>query len=1004
MAKDKFSFNKILKRKEPQTIFKGVRITSQVMWNLFLIFLTLGIMGAFFVGGAGAGYFASLVRDEPVRSYEEMREDIYDYEEATEIYFANDVYLGDLPSPLERREVSLEEVSQVAIDAVIATEDEYFFEHEGIVPKALLRAVYQDFSNAATQTGGSTLTQQLIKNQVLSSEVTHDRKATEILLAMRLENFFDKDEILEAYLNVVPFGRNSSGTQIAGIQSAAQGIFGVDAAELNLPQAAFIAGLPQSPFAYTPFTGQGEVKENMDAGLNRMRTVLNRMLAGGFITEDEYEEALAYDIRDNLTPPVSGSYEDYPFITDEVRKRAEEKLAIALMEQDDIFIDEIDDDGQIRLLTHRYREEAARSLQRNGYKIYTTIDKDIFDAHTKAVEEFEYFEKDLEETVVDEDGETVDIKRPEEAGSVLLDNRSGAIISFIAGRDHTNSSYNRALFATRPTGSTMKPLLTFAVGFESGDLQPGFVTPDVPTYYSNEDEVNNFDRNHLGIMTAREALVRSRNTPAVREFMKMDSDFAQEKMKQLGLWGYMEKEDGILESSPLGSQSITVEATTSAYTTFANEGKRVEPYMIERIETSDGEVVFEHETVEEEVFSPQTAYLITDVLRGVLESPGTARNLPDYLDFSADWAGKTGTSQGVRDSWFIGYNPNITLSVWIGYDHYQPIPRPGHGGITGLNYSTRSQMLWAELANAAYEINPDLMAPEESFEAPSGIVRETICGISGKLPSDLCREAGLVTTDLFNTEFVPTEEDDSLQRVRYVRVNNGLYKALDSTPSEFTKSGVAVKEEYFDFADEDISDFLPDSAIIIPDIEAPDNGKTPDALSSVRASGGAVTWDEHPEGDVIGYRVYSSSGTLVSSVKWDESFRYSGSGGTYYVTAVDVAGRESSRSSEVTIGGGSSPDEDEDEDGSDDGSDNNEDGREDNDAEDNNEDDNNGGNNNDDNNQDSDSGSNSNNSGNNGNNGNNGNGNNDSNNSDDANNDNDNDGNDDNGNNNDNED
>jgi penicillin-binding protein len=247
MAKDKFSFNKILQRKEPQTIFKGVRITSQVMWNLFLIFLTLGIMGAFFVGGAGAGYFASLVKDEPVRSYEEMREDIYDYEEATEIYFANEVYLGDLPSPLERREVSLEDVSQVAIDAVIATEDEYFFEHEGIVPKALLRAVYQDFSNAATQTGGSTLTQQLIKNQVLSSEVTHDRKAAEILLAMRLENFFDKDEILEAYLNVVPFGRNSSGTQIAGIQSAAQGIFGVDASELNLPQAAFIAGLPASP-------------------------------------------------------------------------------------------------------------------------------------------------------------------------------------------------------------------------------------------------------------------------------------------------------------------------------------------------------------------------------------------------------------------------------------------------------------------------------------------------------------------------------------------------------------------------------------------------------------------------------------------------------------------------------------------------------------------------------------------------------------------------------------
>src|SRR5690606_6511838 len=220
---------------------------------------------------------------------------IYNYEEISTLYFANNVYLGKLRSDLEREEVKLEDVSQYLIDAVIAVEDENFYDHNGVVPKAILRALFQEITNAETQTGGSTLTQQLVKNQILSSEVSFERKAKEILLALRLEKFFEKDEILEAYLNVATFGRNSSGRNIAGVQSAAKGIFGVSAKELNLPQAAFIAGLPQSPFRYTPFTNQGTRKENIDYGLNRMKTVLQRMFENGKITKDQYEEALAYD-------------------------------------------------------------------------------------------------------------------------------------------------------------------------------------------------------------------------------------------------------------------------------------------------------------------------------------------------------------------------------------------------------------------------------------------------------------------------------------------------------------------------------------------------------------------------------------------------------------------------------------------------------------------------------------------------------------------------------------
>lgn len=916
MSEDRFSLKQLFQRKEPRYVLKGVRVTSKVFWNLFLIFAIIGLVGVAFAGGAGAGYFASLVKDEPIHSYEEMEQKIYDYEEATEIYFTDEEYLGDMPSPLERREVDLEDISTHLIDAVIATEDEYFFEHEGIVPKALFRAVYQDFSNATTQTGGSTLTQQLIKNQLLTSEVTHDRKAVEILLALRAENFFEKEDILEAYLNIVPFGRNASGKQVAGAQSAAEGIFGVEASELNIPQAAFIAGLPQSPFAYTPFTGQGEVKENFEAGLNRMNTVLNRMHSRGYITEEELAEAREYDIRETLTDPQPGSYEEYPFITDEVRNRAQEKLTLVLIEEDGIDLSEIEDEDRIQLLQNRYAEEAARALQQNGYKIHTTINKEIYDAQQQAVADFDYFVNKTEE-VTSENGETEEVSILEETGSVLIDNKTGAIISFVAGRDYDVQNYSHATQAARHTGSTMKPLLTYALGFETGSLQPAFITPDIPFEYRHAGKtVRNFDHRHSGLITAREALVRSRNVPAVREFYDIDYETAQQAMFNYGFEKFMELGEPF-EGTPLGTIDLSTEANTSAFSTFANDGKRLESFIIDRIETADGDIVFEQELNEVEVISPQASYLTLDVMRDVLKSPGTGSAVPGYLNFSADWAGKTGTTQDVHDAWFVALNPNVTQGIWLGYDDPTPLDQQAHG----LSYGQRTQMLWAALANAAHEVDPDLMAPEESFESPGGIVSATICGLSGKLASDLCREAGFVTTDLFDSRYVPTEQDDSLQRVQYVNVSGGTYKALDSTPSEFTRSGVSIDEDYFDFADGDISEYIPDDwDNLVPDRDAPNNGQTPGTLQSVSASGSSISWSDHSDSDIVGYRIYRSSSegssfNQVDSVRWDESNSYSGSQGAYYVTAVDSAGRESSRSDEVIMGTYSSaPEEDEEED------------------------------------------------------------------------------------------
>ncbi|WP_078555512.1 transglycosylase domain-containing protein [Bacillus alkalicellulosilyticus] len=877
---------------------RGIGITYQVTWNLVLLFLIIGLLSTIFVGGVAAGYFASLVKDEPLRTYEDMKKDIYNYEEISEVYFANDVLLGELPTELERREVKLNEVSEHVINALIATEDEYFHEHEGVVPKAILRATFQEFANSSVQTGGSTLTQQLVKNQILTSEVSFDRKATEILLAMRLEQFFEKEEILEAYLNVATFGRNASGRNIAGIQAAAQGIFGVDAKDLNLPQAAYIAGLPQSPFGYTPFTGSGEVKENLEPGLNRMKTVLRRMRDAGYINEQEYERALAYDIRENLTSPKPSSIEEYPLVTFETERRATDILATIMMEDDGIDLSKLDDEELLTMKT-RYRDRAARDLRRNGYKIHTTIDKDIFDAMQEASQDNRLFGPDR-------DGEQ------EEMASMLIENKTGAILGFVGGRD-TSQEYNIATQARRSNGSTMKPLLAYGPAMEIGNVQPGHIIPDVPTFYTGTStQVNNFNRQHRGLITVRDALKYSQNTVAVKSFRLAPHELRRGTLEKFGITTLIDGEP--FESAALGAleHQITIEQNTAAYAMFANEGQFIDSYFIERIETTDGQVIYQHESEPVEVFTPQTSYLMIDMMRDVLRS-GTATYVPSRLKFNADWAGKTGTSNNFHDAWFVATNPNVTLSVWVGYRTPKSIEtRP----VGGLSYGQRTQQMWANIANAAYDVRPELMAPENRFQMPGGIVRKEICGISGLLPSKLCREAGLVSSDLFNAKYVPTKVDDSLQEAKYVILGGEPYLALDSTPSEFTFDGVMIKEDYF--KDVDLSEYVPDHwKNIVPDRQAEENGKVPGNVSGVTINGNTLSWSEHGERDIVGYRVYrAANGTdkfelYANVVERDNTSTKVGSGKyAYYVIAVDVAGQEST-STNIVSQDGWSPEEEE---------------------------------------------------------------------------------------------
>jgi penicillin-binding protein len=883
---------------------KSARITYQVFWNLLLLVLTVVILGGAFAGGVGAGYFASLVKDEPVRSYDSMKKDIYNYTETSDLYFSDNVYLGKLRTDLEREEVKIDQVSDYLVKAVIATEDEYFYTHKGVVPKAVFRALFQEVTNSAVQSGGSTLTQQLIKNQILTNEVSFERKANEILLALRLEKFFSKKEILEAYLNVSTFGRNSSGKNIGGVQAAAKGIFGKNASELTLPQAAFIAGLPQSPFGYTPFTREGTVKNNLEPGLTRMKTVLKRMYDGGHITETQYAEAAAYDITKDFIPAGDNPLEKYPYLSVEIEERAVEVLTNVLAKNEGYEEKDLKEDEN---LYYKYRTLAKQNLRQNGYEIHTTINKEIYDAFQVVKNNYPYYGPDKQETKQDpETGETITVMEPVEVGAMLIENKTGKIISFVGGRDHNKQELNHATNAVRQNGSTMKPLLVYAPAIELGKASPGTPLPDVPLRLEptiSRPWPNNYDKGYSGIASARHALKKSYNIPAVKLYKDILDQQPAKYLEKMGFTS-LKSDDYTNLATAIGSMKngVTVEENTNAFGTFANQGKFIDAYMIEKIVDKNGKTIYQHEIKPVDVFKPQTAFLTLDMMRDVLKSGGTAAGITSKLKFRADWAGKTGTGHEYHDNWFVATNPNVTFGIWNGYD----TPKSLNTG--GMRYSQRTNNLWAALINAAYDIKPELISPAESFPVPAGIVKRSFCAVSGLLPSEACSKAGLVESDYFNAENVPTKRDDSLIAGNYVQIGDKKYLALDSTPAEFSQQGVILNPDFIsrmvgnNFSN--YSQLIPEMArwgkILVPNDKIVDNGKRPDGVS-LSVSGNNLIWSPPADNDIVGYRVYQN-GSKVASIISGSRLSFSASNGSYYVTAVDIAGNESGPSNTVDVG------------------------------------------------------------------------------------------------------
>ena len=429
----------------------------------------LGFIGGLFGAGVALGYGVALFDKAKVPQSEDLVKQVKNISSISEIVYADGSVIASIESDLLRTSVSSGEISDNLKKAIVATEDEHFLEHNGVVPKAVIRATLGTFAGLGSSSGGSTLTQQLIKQQVVGDAPTLARKATEIVDALALERSMSKDEILTTYLNVAPFGRNHKGQNIAGAQQAAEGIFGIDANKLSIPQAAFLAGLPQSPITYSPYENTGELKsdEDLELGLKRAKDVLYNMYRTGALTQEEYDQYKDYNLKQDFLPSgtVNVVSRDYLYFT--AMAEATDRMYDYLVRQDNVSNQELKNEA----IRKAYHERAEQELSNGGYKITTTINKKIHAAMQNAVANYGYL-------VDDSTGQP-------EVGNVLMDNKTGAVLGFVGGRNYQTNQNNHAFDTKRSPASTTKPLLAYGIAIDQGLMGSASILSNYPTNFAN---------------------------------------------------------------------------------------------------------------------------------------------------------------------------------------------------------------------------------------------------------------------------------------------------------------------------------------------------------------------------------------------------------------------------------------------------------------------------------------------------------------------------------------
>ena len=692
------------------SILAKILSAFKVTFNTLFI---LGLIGGMFGAGVAMGYGVALFDKAQVPQTEELVKQVKDIASISEITYSDGSTIASIEGDLLRTSVASDAISDNLKKAIIATEDEHFNEHKGVVPKAVIRATLGTFVGLGSSSGGSTLTQQVIKQQVVGDAPTLARKATEIIDALALERVMGKDEILTTYLNIAPFGRNHKGQNIAGAQQAAEGIFGVNASDLTVPQAAFIAGLPQSPISYSPYESDGSMKsdEDMALGIKRAKDVLYNMYRTGALSQEEYDKYRDYDFKQDFLPSgsVNGSSRDYLYFA--TLAEATDRMYDYLVERDHVSAQELKNES----IQKAYHDLATKEIENGGYKITTTINKNVHTAMQNAVATYGYL-------LDDSTGQP-------EVGNVLMDNQTGAILGFVGGRNYQENQNNHAIDTKRSPASTTKPILAYGIAIDQGLMGSASILSNYPTNFSNGNPIMYVNSPGTGMMPLGEALNYSWNIPAYWTYRTL-------REKGVDVKGYMEKmgyeipEYGI-ESLPMGGGiEVTVAQHTNGYQTLANNGVYHKKHMISKIESTTGQVIYEYKTQPVQVYSKATATIMQSLLRDVISSRVTSSFQTDLASINpslarADWIGKTGTTNEDENMWLMLSTPRLTLGGWLGHDDNRPLAK-GAGHYRNANYM-------AHLVNAIQQAEPGIWG-NERFNLDSSVTKSQVLKSTGEKP------------------------------------------------------------------------------------------------------------------------------------------------------------------------------------------------------------------------------------------------------------------------------
>ena len=633
-----------------------------------------------------------------------------------------------------------EDVPQGLKDAITSIEDKRYYSHLGIDPIRIVGSFVRNLRAGHITQGGSTITQQLIKLSVFSTkkeDQTYKRKIQEILLALQIEREFSKEQILTYYLNKVYMANNTY-----GFGTAANYYFEKELKELTIPQLALLAGMPQAPSSYDPYAHPEQAKERRDL-------VLQSMKDNGKLTAAQLQEAKATPVDEGLVA------EHEQVSTDDNRL---------------IF------DSFLTMVADEVKDKTGLDVYSDGLTIETTVNSQAQNRLYEILNTnryVQYIDDEVQNAVV------------------MLDSTTGAVRAINGGRKQTNLlAYNRAVENDRSTGSTIKPIMDYGPAIEYLNYSTGQTLVDKPTKYSSGFELNNWDNQYMGTMTMRKALVLSRNTPAYQTFKAVGNDNIQAFLKKLDLSVTNDGKESLVESNSIGA-NLSPLKMAAAYSAFANYGTYSKPYTVTKITTRDGQVL-DFKPEQHKAMKDSTAYMITNILKDTF-TYGFANdlqmgNLPhaaktgstNYTPEQRKQIGASDNEFVIPDSWFIGYSPAYTISVWTGYDN--PYAK-GHGlSQTESNYS---KWIYAHLMNFAMK-----QTPVKDWEQPSSVVSSQI--VIGSNPLALAgpnTPSDKVSTELFVKGALPTQQ--------YIEEKidppSGLNVSYDATKKEVSVTWNAVK-------------------------------------------------------------------------------------------------------------------------------------------------------------------------------------------------------------------